>query len=421
MSAPRITILCIGNEVVDGRITNTNASWLSQQLKDAGFLPQMVTSCRDIKEEIVEMLQFLSERSEHIITSGGLGPTTDDLTRESVAAFVGVGLEENREELKNLEELYRKRGRKLDENSKQQAYLPAGSVAIPNPVGTAPGFISETPKGKKIFSLPGVPKELYHLFDATVLPELLSLEDKRIRKTDATYFHCFGIPESVAGKRIAALEIAEDVIVGYRPHFPVLEVRLEGRPDSDTYSEAVKKVSAELGDVVFSQDIKASLLETVHKILQKQARTVAVAESCTGGLLGKMLTSESGSSSYFLGGMLTYSNELKEQLLGVSHETLSTYGAVSPQTAKEMAKGAVSKCGSDIAVSITGIAGPNGGTEEKPVGLFYIGLATPEYLKAFEFFFLPNDRDYIRTFAAFSAIDTIRRFLTGLPYLGTEK
>ncbi|MCI5065320.1 competence/damage-inducible protein A [bacterium] len=416
---PPVAILSIGSEVVDGRIVNTNAAWLAQQLLSAGFLPSLITSCRDIPEEILDTLTFLSQHAPFIITSGGLGPTTDDLTRQSIASFVGRELILSEEELGRLKSRFRKRGRKFDHANSIQVHFPEGSTVIPNPSGTAPGFITELKDGTLLYSLPGVPRELREMTTATVLPHLLHQSLGQLLVPRSKVFHLFGIPESEAGKKISHLELPQTITVGYRPHFPELEVRLETTEsiDSDPLPDARTKLRSQLQQFIFSENRESSIPLVVHHLLLDQEKTIAVAESCTGGLLGKLLTNEPGSSKHFQGGFLTYTNALKRSLLGVREETLAQYGAVSPQTAQEMAVGARNKISCDIALSITGIAGPDGGTEEKPVGLFYVGLASEGYTTTLKFI-IPSTREYIRRYAAYAALDSVRRFLLGLPYLG---
>jgi len=417
-NAPRVGILCIGNEVVDGRILNSNASWIAQELIHAGFLPQLVTTCRDDLSEITEVLTFLSKHVEFLITSGGLGPTTDDLTRQAISHFFDRPLVLSEEELGKLKNFYRKRGRKFDNANNIQAHFPENARVIPNPNGTAPGFIVSRDDTFSICSLPGVPRELHAMITETVLPFFLEQAGSRVCIPSFQELQLFGIPESEAGKRIDRLPLPNEIRVGYRPHFPELQVRVESpNGGEEPLKQAVMLIREELDEYVFSMQAETSLPQVVHELLSAHDTTLAVAESCTSGLLGKLLTDYSGASAYFSGGILSYSNELKEKLLGVPNELIQTHGAVSPQVARAMATGTRERCGSSIGVSITGVAGPNGGTTDKPVGLFYIGIASQGYEVALEFF-LPTDRDYVRIYSAFSALDSIRRFLLGLPFLG---
>ncbi|MCB0328514.1 MAG: CinA family nicotinamide mononucleotide deamidase-related protein [Bdellovibrionales bacterium] len=414
---PQVAILSIGNEVVDGRIINTNASWLSQEFIKNGITPTLVTSCRDDETEIVQVLQYLSAHADFIITSGGLGPTSDDLTRHAIAQFINKPLVLNEEELGRLKHRYKLRGRKFDNSNNIQAHFPEGSTIIPNPTGTAPGFITSSSNRSTMFSLPGVPSEFRTMVLESVIPDLLHRLGSSARVPSSVQFHLFGIPESEAGKKVSLLRLPKAVRVGYRPSFPVLEIRLETVDSLEELTGAESVVREALLDFIFSEEKDGSLPKTIHQLLCDNQKTIAVAESCTGGYLGKLLTERGGSSTFFLGGALTYSNEMKTKLLGVPKELLQKFGAVSPEVATAMAKGAHTRFGSDIAVSITGIAGPDGGSEEKPVGLFYLGIASAGYEVALRFF-LPTTREYVRRYAAFAALDSIRRYLLGLPYLG---
>lgn len=417
MKNTALAILCIGNEVVDGRILNSNAAWLSQEFGQVGIETKWVLCCADDEAEISDALTFLAERVEFIITSGGLGPTSDDLTRQAIAKHLQKDLILSEEELGRLKNRYRKRGRKFDNANSIQAYFPEGSTPIPNPLGTAPGILTTVNESQIIFSLPGVPSELKEMIKTTVVPAIREKSIGSLAVQTSHLFHLFGIPESEAGKRVSLLELPDTVRVGYRPHFPEVEIRLSTSEGEDALKDAIASVRQTLQDFIYSEALQGGLPTALHTLLLQLNKTVAVAESCTSGYLGKLLTNEGGSSAYFLGGALTYSNEMKELLLGVPKVQLITYGAVSPQVAIAMAEGAHQKCKSDIALSITGIAGPDGGSEEKPVGLFYVGIASEGFSTALKFL-LPSNREYVRKYAAYAALDTLRRHLLGLPYLG---
>ena len=407
----KIGILSIGNEVVDGRIVNTNAVKLAKKLKTHGFTPHLVSSCRDEKHEIIECLHFLSLRCKHIITSGGLGPTTDDLTRDAIAAFTKTDLIEDHIQLEKLQQYYTSRDRELDTQSRTQAIFPKTATVIDNPFGTAPGFITPVNTNQNIYSAPGVPKELFGLFDSTILPSLLELEKDHITLKQSHYFHCFGVAESVAGKIVSDLKLPESITIGYRPHFPELEIRIESLQGCKDFTGAQQQIREALSDFIFSEKELSSLPLKIHELLLKHRHTISVFESCTGGLLGKLLTDLPGSSSYFLGGYTCYANQIKENALEIPNKLLVEKGAVSSEVAELMAKNGRERFQSDIALSITGIAGPDGGTEEKPVGLFYVGVSYQDINFAKEFHLPIKNRDSVRTYAAYSALNELRNLI----------
>ncbi|MCB0319523.1 MAG: CinA family nicotinamide mononucleotide deamidase-related protein [Bdellovibrionales bacterium] len=412
-----VSILSVGNEIVDGRVINSNAAWLAQRLREEGFVPTHVLSCRDNLQEISDALQFLVPHATCLIVTGGLGPTTDDLTRDAVAAYANLDLELDPVEQNKLAEYYRSRGRDLTESDLQQVRFPVSAKPIPNPVGTAPGFQLQLPSGSLLLSFPGVPKELKYLWDNEGQKLLLNHLSVRPTKKLATAFHCFGIPESQAGRRVSELSLPKDITVGYRPHFPVLEIRLEADVAQKLlFENAVEIVRARLHEFVFGEENNCYLPHVLHTLLQSQKKTLSVAESCTGGLLGKLITDNPGSSEYFMGGGIVYSNALKQSLLDVQEKNLSEFGAVSKEVCGEMASGARVRFQTETALSITGVAGPEGGSMDKPVGTFFIGLATRDSTVVFQYF-LPVDRTNIRIYAAYCAIDVLRRHLLELPFL----
>lgn len=411
----QIAILTIGNEITDGRVVDSNSAHIAQELRLARLLPLRMASCRDDEAEIVSTLQFLSRDVSAIIVSGGLGPTSDDKTREAAASFAGVELELNENELSHLKEVYCMRGREFEDSNRVQAFLPKNSNPIPNRFGTAPGIDMKLEGPLRIFCLPGVPREMKSMLSESVIPALLASQREK-SELQVKAFHLFGIPESVTARKIRERGLPEGVEIGYRPHFPEIEVRLSSF-DKSLIHEASQAAREVVSDYLFSDEEIDSLPKRVGRLLRESRKTLSVAESCTSGLLGKLLTDESGASSYFLGGVISYSNELKESLLHVPKEILLEHGAVSHETARAMSEGVLKLSRSDYALSITGVAGPEGGTEEKPVGLFYIGISNGSVTKSFQFQF-PSNRDYIRTIAAYSALDTLRRFMLGLPFLG---
>lgn len=411
----RVSILAIGSEILDGRVQDTNSSFIASRLSDLGIKPARFCVCDDDENEICACLDELAGVSDFIIVTGGLGPTTDDVTREAVAAFSGSGLSFCAEEFARLEAFFARRNRPLTANHNRQARVPDGSVLILNPVGTASGFFLEAPQKKVMLAvLPGVPKELYPMFERDVVPMMLKLASEQGR-VHVRAFRVFGLGESQVGERIEDIKLPGDIVVSYRAMFPEVQVKLKAESEEilDKWRERVREAIG--GEHIFSEDLSVSLEQTVHDLLIRLKRTISVAESCTGGMLGMMLTSMSGSSAYFRGGVLAYSNDLKTNLLGVDSETLMRVGAVSAETAEQMAVGVRLRLGSDMGISITGIAGPDGGSDEKPVGTVFIGLATDSGVVTGKIFF-PSDRERVRRHAAYTALDMMRKALAGFSH-----
>ncbi|MCB0332715.1 MAG: CinA family nicotinamide mononucleotide deamidase-related protein, partial [Bdellovibrionales bacterium] len=387
---------------------------LAQALKQHGYLPALHLSCRDDIESIHDALTYLCTRTSAVIISGGLGPTSDDQTRHALARWKSEPLELREDQLLLLKAYFRRKQRDFEGANRIQAMFPPSSKVIPNPNGTAAGIYLQNDEGALIFALPGVPSELHAMFQESVVPllkEALPLSTHEKVQT----IHLFGLPESTVGRRISELNISEAISLGYRAHFPELEVRLSSSDPEAPIEGASQEIQKMLGEeYVVSSAEDMFLPEVISHLLLHQRKTVAVAESCTGGLLGKLLTDRSGSSAFFLGGALTYSNEAKQKILSVSPHTLENYGAVSEQTAMEMARGTRELLGADIGISLTGIAGPEGGSDEKPVGTFYLGISTEGHCEASRYFF-SGSRNAVRRYAAYCALDCVRRYLSGFP------
>jgi len=415
------TILSIGSELLSGEIADTNAAWLADALLERGILLRHALSCDDQFPQIQDAATFLLERSDLVIVSGGLGPTDDDLTREALAQLFNMPLEMHHGLLDSLKQLFQSRGRTFVKNNERQALIPRGAEVIPNPIGTAAGFmisVEYAGKPRLVAALPGVPKEFKIMLNLGLFKSIEHLLPESTYKR--SFFRTFGLPESVIGQRVAAVPAPPEVSVAYRAHFPEVQVKL--RYPTNLNSEVtrnIEKYTAKIreaigADYIFSENSKVPLNEVVHNLLVKSSKTISVAESCTAGGLGAALTELSGSSNFFLGGIQSYSNQIKNKLLGVPQKTLDTYGAVSAECAEQMARGVRKKLGSDIALSITGIAGPEGGTPEKPVGTFYIGFATATENGAYRYFY-PQSRDMVRTYSIWCALDILRRYLLELP------
>jgi nicotinamide-nucleotide amidase len=407
MSNQNIAVLAIGSEILDGRVLDTNTNFIAQELTKLGLSLKISLICDDDELQIVDSLKYLSSQASFIIVSGGLGPTTDDLTRESIAKFTGKPLEERPESVQRLISLYEKRKRTFDPSNLKQAIFPNGSHIIANDVGTAEGF-HIIHNNLEIFSVPGVPKELKPMWYNYVLPKLTS----KI-KFDQIYresFRIFGLPESVVGQTINSLGLPNSITVSYRAHFPEIHVVIKGTNQDEVLNCAKKSKDAIQNEYIFIENQELSLPETVCELLASANVSVSVAESCTGGLLGSYLTNTAGASRYFSGGYITYANDRKIQDLNVPKPILAAYGAVSEDTAKAMADGCRQKTGTDFGLSITGIAGPDGGSEDKPVGTFYVGLSSASGTFANKYFFL-SDRKAVRVMAAYRALETLRRVI----------
>lgn len=372
-------IIAVGNEVVMGHTINTNAGYIARQLQTIGIMPKYHTAVCDEPETIKSAIEIALKRAELIILTGGLGPTKDDLTKEVVCEHLGRPLEMQQEALREIEAYFKSTKRTMSENNKKQALFPKDAYILANHHGTAPGCILKH-DGAHIVLLPGPPKEMQPMFNESVMPYF--------EKQMTTYYETvdvklFGIGESVMAEQIADLlgEFEWGTVAPYIGDYEVVvRIATKGTTKEEACERAnacKNKVEKRLREYVIGYN-EDKLEEQIMACLEKHHYTVATVESCTGGLLAGTLVSCSGISSYFEEGMVTYSNEAKTKLVGVSPATLASVGAVSKETAKEMAEGVRRVTGATIGLSTTGIAGPTGGTKEKPVGLVYIGLALPD-------------------------------------------
>lgn len=371
-------ILTIGDEILFGQITNTNAQWMSEQLSLLGIRVLHQTTIGDTAAAIKNALQTAFERVDLVLITGGLGPTKDDITKKVLADFFDSEMQIHEEALAFLRAFFEKRGRELTELNRLQALLPIKCQYLPNRLGTAPGMWFEK-EGKVFVSMPGVPFEMKTLMTEQVIPRL-----KNHFKTPVIFhkmIRTIGIPESVLAARIESWEenLPAHIRLAYLPSPGQVKLRLTatGTQQEQLAQEVQQQIDAVLPLIEryvygYDQDVIA---QKVGEMLVQQGKTIATAESCTGGYIGHMITEVAGSSAYFSGGIISYSNAVKVRILGVNPETLSQYGAVSEQTAKEMAIGARKALQTDIAIAATGIAGPSGGTEEKPVGTVWIAYS----------------------------------------------
>lgn len=407
-----VAVLCTGSELTRGELVNTNATWLAEALTALGFEVAAIDCVADDRARIREALERLGRAHTAVVCTGGLGPTTDDLTTECVAELLGVPLVRDAESLELIRARMARFGRTMAASNAKQADFPAGATILPNGRGTAPGFSVRLGQALAFF-LPGVPSEMKAMFTDSVVPALDPLERPRqFQVRLGTY----GMAESEVNDRLAGIEAAYDVLIGYRASIPTIEVKVLARAESVEAARvraeaAAVEVRTRLGDVVFTDSVQtypAALLA----LLESRGVTLALAESCTGGLVSELLTDVPGSSRTFLGGAVVYSNALKTALLGVPEALIAAHGAVSREVAEAMAEGARVRLGADVGLALTGIAGPGGGTAEKPVGLVHWAVATRDGVTAREQVF-PGDRTQVRRRAAYAGLALVRRTLLG--------
>ena len=407
-------VLSIGTEITRGELVNTNAAWLGEELTRLGFEVIEHVTVDDDLDRIVTVVRRLSELHRIVVATGGLGPTSDDLTTEAVARAGGVGLRRDEEVVENIRKRFETFGRVMPESNAKQADFPHGAEVLPNPVGTAPGF-AVTLGRSRLFFLPGVPREMKHVFAEAIVPKIATLARPR---THQVHIRTFGMSESGVAQALRGLEDENDgLTLGFRAHFPEIEVKVHVRKDTQAEAERqatriAAQVRAILGDAVFGGRAD-SFAAVVGNLLRDAGKTLAVAESCSGGQVGQMLTRIPGASEYLLLDAVVYANTAKAAVLGVSEEVLRTHGAVSAEAAVAMAEGALAVAGADLAVSITGIAGPSGGTDEKPVGTVWFGLAQKGQPTLTRHRSLPRGRDRVQVLSAYVALELVRRALLG--------
>ena len=411
-------ILATGDEIRTGALIDSNSAHIAQQLEEAGVRVVRHHCVGDDLDMLTTIFKEIAGRSDVAVVSGGLGPTADDLTAEAASKAAGVELVPDPMALKSIEAFFAARNREVTAINKKQALLPAGAECLLNAVGTAPGF-RLTLDNCLFFFVPGVPDEMRHMVATHVVPHIINtLSDKRsiyVVKTISS----FGLTESVTAERLSGFEGEfTDIKLGLRAKFPEIQVKLYGNgTDKDNLMGRLAHASSwvvdRIREHVFSENGE-TMGEVVGALLRQQNKTLAIAESCTGGLISDMITNVAGSSDYFLFAGTTYANQAKEEIIGVSPSTLATYGAVHEQTAKEMADGVKRISGASYGLSTSGIAGPEGGTDEKPVGTVCIGLATPRASVGHRFTFLNYNRLRNKQIFAMTALDLLRRDLLGI-------
>jgi nicotinamide-nucleotide amidase len=407
----RAEIIAIGSELLTPYRLDTNSLFLTDGLNQVGIRVVHKAVVGDSLDDMRASFRQALDRADLVVACGGLGPTDDDRTREAVADLLSRKLELNDDVLRHIQELFRRFGRVMPEINRRQAMVPEGATVIPNPRGSAPGLWIET-SGHIVILLPGVPSELRAMFDQEIRPRLTRLgHDERLFTRD---LRITGLPESEVEQRVSPLYAlypdTETTILASPPGIQ-LHPRVWSRDPAQAnqiLDEMVKRMALALGEHLYSTEGEA-MEEVVARALTENRATIAVAESCTGGLLAERLTNIPGSSSYFLGGVVCYSNELKSALVDVPAELIESKGAVSPEVALALADGIRKRTGATIGVGVTGIAGPGGGTPEKPVGLVHIGIADDRGPRERRFQF-PGDRERIRMHASQTALDSVRRY-----------
>jgi nicotinamide-nucleotide amidase len=402
-------VLSIGTELTRGELVNTNVSTISAALTELGFEVTEHCVVDDDEARIVATIERLSKQADVIVSTGGLGPTTDDLTTIAVAKTLGVGLVRDEASLDHIRRRFEKFGRPMGESNHKQADFPEGANVLANPIGTAPGFEVKIGRARAFF-MPGVPKEMTKMFDEQVVPRIRDLAPNDAHQIR---FRTFGLGESVVGEKLAGVEAAfPGVVMGYRAHFPEIEVKVLARGKdhaaAQTLAErAAAEVRTRLGDVIYGEG-EDTFAGVVGRELRTRSWTLAIAESCTGGLVGTMITREPGASDYLVLDAVTYANSAKQKVLGVDEEVLRGHGAVSAEVACAMAEGARRVSGADVALAITGVAGPTGGSEAKPVGLVYLAVATAHSTTIVKERRFRGDRTWIQTLAAYSGLALVR-------------
>ena len=405
----KASIISIGNELLSGRTVDTNCSYLSERLLSISIPVVSSYVVRDEVEAIVRSLDLAVGEADVVLITGGLGPTDDDVTRQALATFLKVELQFQEELLEKMRAFFARRGRQMAVKNKVQAYIPAGAKALVNNFGTAPGIMAKVGE-KLLFALPGVPSEMERMFEESVLPELRELDVEQavvIRK-----LRCFGTGESSIAELVGDFgRRGRNPLINFTAGHGVITLHIVATATNEAQARRMaekdeKQLRGILGELVYGTG-EQTLAEVVGEQLVRQGKTIAVAESCTGGLVSKLLTDVPGASRYFTHGWITYSNGAKISELGVPAGLIEKHGAVSEEVAQAMARRAREEAGADAAIAVTGIAGPTGGGEQKPVGLVYVGVEWDGGSDSKRFSF-SGDREAIRLRTALTALNMLR-------------
>ncbi len=406
----RISIITIGNELISGQRVDTNSVWLSLRLLQSGFDVAEKIAVGDDVADITECIGFAAAKSDIILITGGLGPTDDDLTREAVARFCEVGLEFKQELFERIRDYFSRRGIEMAARNSSQAYLPATAECLPNCCGTAPGFKIKK-ENTLIYAMPGVPSEMKAMFEVEIMPQLQAFITGGV--VVCRKLKCIGIGESSLAEKIGDIMLrGRNPLVNCTVSNSVITLYIIAKASAKELADDIAQAAEAqlrrlIGEYVFGCG-EVELADVIAGQLLRSRQSLATAESCTGGLIAKMLTDVPGSSGFFAYGWVTYSNDAKISQLGVSADTLQKQGAVCEDVVRQMAIGAMERAKADYAIAVSGIAGPTGGTNEKPIGLVYIAVCSKDKCIV-EKRNYPNGRDVFRTRTATAALDLLRR------------
>lgn len=411
-------ILATGDEIRTGTLVDSNSAYIAERLEQQGVEVTRHHCVGDALDGLAEVIQEISRRADLAVVTGGLGPTLDDRTAEALALAAGQPLELDAQALIQIEQFFKKLGRPCAPSNRKQAMIPNGAACLYNPIGTAPGFSIKINRCT-FFCVPGVPPEMHRMLAEKVLPQVESMQGGPRQFSLLETLSTFGLPESVVGEKVVEVEqLFPSITLGLRAKFPEIQVKLYLRTADkergrQQLAEASQWVRQQLGARVFSEGGQ-SMAAAVGQLLRVRRATLALAESCTGGLMANWITNTAGSSNYFLLSAVTYHNEAKVDALGVSMDTLIQKGAVDEATACQMAEGARHMGKATFGLATTGIAGPSGGSPEKPVGTVCIALATPEQTISRTYNFHLGQRLMNKRIFAMTALDMLRRHLEGL-------
>ncbi len=383
-------IIAVGNEILQGFTLDTNSNFLAKRLTELSFSVEKITVIQDKRQDIIQALDSSIGHCDLILMTGGLGPTSDDITKEVLAEYFGGQLVENKDVLSDIEKLISSRNLLMNEKNQKQALVPDNCIVVRNKNGTAPAMIFNK-NNTYLVSMPGVPFEMKEFFENDIL--LFIKENINLTPILVKVINVFGIAESVLAEKLTDFEknLPENIVIAYLPAPEGIRLKLTGKGSNfDDLNTGLDKLAQNL-KMIISDNFVGFDDDTIEivpgKLLKEKKLTVSTAESCTGGLIAHKITSQSGSSEYFKGSIVSYSNEAKINILGVNPRTLEEFGAVSKQTVEEMATGAIRLFKTDYAVAVSGIAGPTGGTETKPVGTTWIAVASKNKVESFEFHF----------------------------------
>jgi nicotinamide-nucleotide amidase len=415
----RAFILSTGDEITTGKVVDSNSNYIADKLNEIGVDLLGVITVGDVPDRLEWAWRTAMEMAEVVISTGGIGPTADDLTTETIGRITGKKLWRDEASVEHMKRLFAAIGRPMPDNNLKQALFPETAEIIQNPLGTAPGFRMAVPQANHISHLvvlPGVPREMKPMLEQQVIPWIRA--NRGSEKVFATrIFQTFGISESGLDEGVAGLIRPDEAKVGFRASFPQisLKVMVEDFPGTaeKRLAELSERVRQRIGNFIYAEG-DSTMEEVVAELFTTRQLKLAVAESCTGGLIGHRLTNVPGSSAFFLVDFVTYSNQIKSELLGVTEQTLSEFGAVSEQCVLEMAAGARMRSGADVAIATSGVAGPEGGTPQHPVGTVCIALAA-EGVNAARRHQMRGTRDWIKVLTSQVALDWLRRYALGLP------